>query len=160
MWVMRDDPAAEAWRAMWVLTHNPETMDRLRQGAESLGLTMAVGKALLGLDPDEPMSMRQLAGALRCDNSYVTSVADALEERGFAYRQAHPSDRRIKVLVLSPEGKKARRRLEQIRGVPPAAFSVLTEKESQKLAALLAKVQQGAAAADAGARDRSLPPTG
>jgi DNA-binding MarR family transcriptional regulator len=157
---MEHDPAAQAWQAMWVLAHNPESMDRLRQGAESLGVTMAVGKALLHLDPDEPMSMRQLAGALRCDNSYVTSVADALEERGFACRQAHPSDRRIKVLVLSSEGRKARRRLEQIRDVPPAAFSVLTEKESQKLATLLAKVQRQAAAEESGAGEGSLPRTG
>jgi DNA-binding MarR family transcriptional regulator len=160
MWAMREDPASGAWQAMWVLAHNPETMDRLRQGAEALGLTMAVGKALLRLDPDEPMSMRKLACALRCDNSYVTSVADALEERGLAYRQPHPSDRRVKVLVLSPAGKKARRRLEQIRDVPPAAFSALTEKETQKLAALLAKVQDRAAVGEPGPRDPSLPRTG
>jgi DNA-binding MarR family transcriptional regulator len=145
---MQHDPAAAAWRSMFALAHNPETLDRLRRQLETLGLTVGVGKALFRLTPGLPVSMRQLAGALRCDNSYVTTVVDALEERGLAHRQPHPSDRRIKVIVLSEEGVEVRRRLEEIRSIPPAAFDVLNAEEAADLAALLAKIEARAAAGD------------
>ena len=51
---------------------------------------------------DEPMSMSALADRLGIDASYVTTIADQLEERGLIERQPHPTDRRIKSLALTP----------------------------------------------------------
>ncbi|HZD66526.1 MAG TPA: MarR family transcriptional regulator, partial [Acidimicrobiales bacterium] len=96
--------AGEAWRQLRALATDPEVLARLREEFEALGLTLGVAKALLRLSPTEPNAMRQLAGALHCDNSYVTTVVDALEERGLARREAHPRDRRVKVVVLTAAG--------------------------------------------------------
>src|SRR5215207_7088302 len=56
---------------------------------------------------------RELAGRLRCDPSWVTSLADDLERRGLAERTADPSDRRVKVLRLTGEGAGVRDRLAE-----------------------------------------------
>ena len=55
---------------------------------------------------DEPMSMSALAERLGIDASYVTTIADQLEERGLIERRPHPTDRRIKSLALTPEGRR------------------------------------------------------
>jgi DNA-binding MarR family transcriptional regulator len=70
-----------------------------------------VARAVLSLG--EPTPMRELAGRLRCDPSWVTSLADDLERRGLAERTADPSDRRVKVLRLTGEGAAVRDRLAE-----------------------------------------------
>ena len=60
---------------------------------------------------DEPMSMSALADRLGIDASYVTTIADQLEERGLIERQPHPTDRRIKSLALTAEGRRLREQL-------------------------------------------------
>lgn len=60
---------------------------------------------------------------LGCDNSYVTPLVDALEKRGLAVRQPHPTDRRIKVIVLTGQGLELAKRVQLADTTPPAAFS-------------------------------------
>lgn len=50
--------------------------------------------------------MGELAGQLHCDASNITGLADRLEHRGLVERRPSPGDRRVKVLVLTPEGKR------------------------------------------------------
>lgn len=126
---------------MRALAHDPLIMETMRQELEAVGLTMGVAKAMLRLNPGRPTSMRHLAGELRCDNSYITTVVDALEQRGLATREAHPTDRRIKVIVLTDEGEQTRKRVEEIMLRPPPAFSSLSGPETAQLAALLKKLQ-------------------
>src|SRR5262249_46233068 len=54
-----------------------------------------------------------LGQRLHCDPSFVTMIADALEQRGLAKREANPADRRIKNLVLTPSGLEVKAKLEQ-----------------------------------------------
>jgi DNA-binding MarR family transcriptional regulator len=72
-------------------------------------LTLKHSFALHALD--EPMAMNALAERLGIDASYVTTIADQLEERGLIERQPHPTDRRVKSLALTPEGRQLRERL-------------------------------------------------
>jgi DNA-binding MarR family transcriptional regulator len=62
---------------------------------------------------DTPMAMKDLGRKMHCDPSFVTAVADMLEKRGLARREAHPGDRRIKNLILTGDGCEFRSRLEQ-----------------------------------------------
>jgi DNA-binding MarR family transcriptional regulator len=55
-----------------------------------------------------PMAMRDLGRKMHCDPSFVTSIADLLEKRGLARREAGTADRRIKNLVLTSAGTKLR----------------------------------------------------
>jgi DNA-binding MarR family transcriptional regulator len=51
-----------------------------------------------------PRAMGELAEVLSCDASNVTGIVDRLEARGLVERRVVPDDRRVKRLVLTPEG--------------------------------------------------------
>jgi DNA-binding MarR family transcriptional regulator len=106
---------------------------------------MSVAKSLFHIIPDEPEPMRVLAERWRCDASYITAIVDDLEELGLAQRQAHPGDRRIKTVALTPKGIKLRAALMALLSVPPAAFGALTATEQRQLRDLLAKVTAASA---------------
>lgn len=84
--------------------------------------------------------MRELADHWGCDASYVTSIADALEERGLAERRPHPSDRRIKMIALTDAGTLARDRAFDLLYDPPTSFRALSGAEQRELRDLLRKV--------------------
>jgi DNA-binding MarR family transcriptional regulator len=48
--------------------------------------------------------MRALAREWRCDASTATWIVDRLEGKGLAERRAHATDRRVKLVVLTPRG--------------------------------------------------------
>ena len=60
---------------------------------------------------DAVVSMKELAQQMGCDASFVTTVADTLERRGFVRREPSQRDRRVKNLVLTEEGIAAKERL-------------------------------------------------
>jgi DNA-binding MarR family transcriptional regulator len=72
-------------------------------------LSAVQAKVLLVLQPDAPMTMRSIAGALQYDASNLTGVVDRLEEAGAVRRQPHASDRRAKGVVLTAQGQRVRR---------------------------------------------------
>ena len=84
-----------------------EAMGELVEGVigkvEQLGQRFGVPgfcvKALQALA--SPMAMRDLGKLMHCDPSFVTAIADLLEKRGLARREASTVDRRIKNLVLT-----------------------------------------------------------
>src|ERR1700731_3150462 len=43
---------------------------------------------------DGPLAMKELGQRMHCDPSFVTGIADMLEERGLAVRDPDPPDRR------------------------------------------------------------------
>ena len=116
-------------------------MRRIWEGAEQRlapsGLTMKHSWALHALD--EPMSMRGLAERLGIDASYVTAIADQLEERGLIERRAHPSDRRIKSLALTDEGRRVREGILVDLWTTVPSLAGLTIAERHELRRLLEK---------------------
>jgi DNA-binding MarR family transcriptional regulator len=62
---------------------------------------------------DSVLSMKELAQHMGCDASFITTVADTLERRGFVRREPSQRDRRVKNLVLTEEGIGAKERLMQ-----------------------------------------------
>lgn len=104
-----------------------------------LDLTEALANVLWHLDPGvPPPSMRAMATTLGCDPSTVTFLTDRLEERGLTRRQASATDRRIKVITLTPEGVRARARLvDAVDTRSPLAR--LSREEQERLHELLAK---------------------
>ena len=105
-------------------------------------------KALHTLDC--PMAMKELGRRMHCDPSFVTVIADGLEQRGLARREAHPGDRRIKNLVLTDEGTELRQRVERELAAEMPWSKVLNTQEREQLLALLRKM---ASAGDAAAPD-------
>jgi DNA-binding MarR family transcriptional regulator len=60
---------------------------------------------------DGALPMKELAQRMGCDASFITVVADALEQHGLVRREPSQRDRRVKNLVLTPEGIAAKKRL-------------------------------------------------
>ncbi len=57
---------------------------------------------------DEPVSMRAFAEELACDPSNVTGLVDRVERLGLVDRVPDPGDRRIRMLTLTPKGRRLR----------------------------------------------------
>lgn len=79
--------------------------------AERFNVPVSCMKAIRRLDA--AVTMKDLGQRLHCDPSFVTMIADALEQRGLAKREPNPADRRIKNLVLTPRGQEVKATIEQ-----------------------------------------------
>lgn len=81
---------------------------------------------------DGAISMKELGARIHCDASFITAIADMLEERGLARREIDPVDRRIKKLVLTDKGAQLRARLvdELFEDVPGIRTLDPSERES------------------------------
>ncbi len=132
--------AREAWRLIGELIFGGEMTERMVRASAEAGISPGHLKSMFHLEPGNGVPMRDLAEHWRCDASYVTSVADALEDRGFARRLPHPSDRRIKMIALTEEGVAARERAYELLFEPPASMSALTPAEQRQLRDLLRKI--------------------
>ena len=121
---------------------NGEAHDRVHRVCAELDLSPPLLKAFvhLGDDPDGALRMSDLATHWGCDASWVTTIADGLQERGLAERLPHPTDRRVRTIVLTEEGRARRNRALELLSQPPSAFGVLTGAEQRQLRDLLRKV--------------------
>ena len=130
--------AGEAWRRIfdffWM--HRDSQMDVLRE----LGLTPGHMKALFVLDLDEPRPMGALADALSCDASTGTWLVDGLEEKGIVERQALPTDRRVKTVVLTPLGAKTKAALLERLYDPPESLLELDATDLDALVEVFRKL--------------------
>src|SRR5439155_11709945 len=82
--------------------------ERLNAAAAAAGLSPVPAWALVQLDPDHPISQKELAARLHCNPSTVVDSTDRLEEAALVTRRPNPADRRVNVLVLTLRGKQAR----------------------------------------------------
>jgi DNA-binding MarR family transcriptional regulator len=92
----------------------------------------------------ESLPLGALAGRLSCVKSNVTQLIDRLEADGLVNRAADPNDRRSRLAVLTAAGRKAFEEGSRIQQQAERdVFSGLTVEESQQLAALIGKIDQG-----------------
>ena len=133
---VRLEPAAEAWSLMTEL-FQAHGRPRLSAVAAEFELSPPQAMALLRLDPGEGMPMRRLACALHCDTSNVTGIVDRLEDRGLVERRADPADRRVKRLVLTPEGAALHEALRTRLVQPPEPLQQLSAGEQRVLRDLM-----------------------
>jgi DNA-binding MarR family transcriptional regulator len=139
--VGRDDDARTAWRAVADLFVGDENHDRFHRAADAAGVPHPGAlKLLLALEPGDPPSMRELAVAMRCDASWVTSLVDALEAPGLAARVVSPTDRRVKRVQITENGIEAKARAMDVLAQPPKAIEKLSAAEVKTLATILTKL--------------------
>ena len=149
--------------------HGDQVEDEILDAvAELIGRIMALGeniaqrlsvpgpflKALHMLEC--PMAMKDLGKKMHCDPSFVTVIADMLEKRGLARREAHAGDRRIKNIVLTGEGLDLKHRIEHEMAVRMPWSSALTRDERVELLRLIRKMlRDDAPPGDAAAAPRA-----
>lgn len=137
---MNDSPAAQAWRSMRELLTTGVGHQQIVRASNEAGVSPGLLKMSMHLSRDEPLAMRELARRFSVDASYITSVVDGLEQAGIAERRPHPSDRRIKTVVLTERGADVLARVEAVISQPPPAFDVLSPDEQAQLRDLLGRV--------------------
>ncbi|MDX2564686.1 MarR family winged helix-turn-helix transcriptional regulator [Streptomyces sp. NPDC087219] len=105
------------------------------------GLTSTQAKVLAQLNG--PLPMRALATLLVCDASNVTGIIDRLEARSLVRREPDPSDRRVKNVVATDEGRDIIRRVREEMQATSGALDTLDAAESTTLYELLARLRPG-----------------
>jgi DNA-binding MarR family transcriptional regulator len=117
--------------------------------AHRLGVPGVFLKALHRLDC--PMAMKELGQRMHCDPSFVTSIADMLEQRGLATRESDPADRRVKRIALTPAGLALQQRVhgEILASLPWR--QALDADERAQLLGLIRKILAAPAAVPPGA---------
>lgn len=108
--------------------------------ASEFELSAAQCHVLHRMEPGEPIAMGKLAEALACDASNVTGLVDRLESRGLVRRHVDASDRRVKVLELTPAGTRLRSTVIQRMTRPPARLDRLSLEEQQQLVKILKRL--------------------
>lgn len=137
--------AAEAWRRVRSISDDPGAIAAAHDVMRENGLTGTTLKVLSLLPLTGSLPMRELAARMGCDNSYVTSLVDSLDQLGLAGRESHPTDRRRKVIVLTEPGRQLAQRVHEMYATPPAAFATLSEAEIATLCDLLRKLDPAGA---------------
>ena len=130
----KERAAREAWRAIFdfIMATSAERNAALGRA----GLTPNDARTLASIAPiAEGRSMRSLADEWRCDASTVTWMVDRLEARGLAERRPHPSDRRSRLVALTPAGATLWSQIERAAYRPPKGLLELRERDLRDLRA-------------------------
>jgi DNA-binding MarR family transcriptional regulator len=135
----RSDAAAshDAWELLSSFVFGGWVHERMHAACASIELSPGLAKALLSLEPGHARPMGDLAGLLGCDASYATSIVDGLEGKGLVERQILPADRRVRTVMLTRAGERARDRWTAALADPPPGFASLRASDARKLRDLL-----------------------
>jgi DNA-binding MarR family transcriptional regulator len=128
--------ACDAWQLLVRLFFNQRA--NLPPLAADLDLSPAQCHVLHLIEPGRPVPMGRLAETLACDASNVTGLVDRLESRGLVRRHPSASDRRVKVLDLTPSGARLRTLLLERMTTPPEKLRRLSVKDQRALVRILA----------------------
>jgi DNA-binding MarR family transcriptional regulator len=131
------DPV-EVWRDFRTLV-----VDRLdesrRQISEATGLPFSRIRALRRLRFG-PMTLATLAEATMVDRPAATVTVDDLRARGLVVREAHPTDRRCKLVTLTSAGWEMLDRADAVVPAPPPGWADASPEEMAALARLVGRV--------------------
>jgi DNA-binding MarR family transcriptional regulator len=132
---------AKPARALWKLLRDDafaSLRDDFTARVSECSLSLSQGKLVRELA--QPQSQRELARRLHYDPSNINALADSLEARGLVERRPDASDRRFRLLALTPEGERLRTTLEDRLAQPPLFLDRLTPTEQKQLLTLLSKI--------------------
>jgi len=132
--------AEEAFDRLRRIVFEGEHVERMAALGAQTKLSPGVIKTLMRLSANDGVSMGEMARGMGCDPSYITALVDDLDLRGLATREPSPIDRRVKIIVLTADGRALAKEIDAVLSVPPASFAALTGEELEQLSGLLGKV--------------------
>lgn len=144
--VVDDAELTETWTRLMGLFMSRRNV--LFEAFAELQLTPPHGHAIITLMHGGPTRMRDMATHMACDASYITAVADRLEELGLAERRPAADDRRVKELALTPKGEQVAARLDAVFTEPPAALRELSRADQAHLSRITKLLFDGATDAE------------
>ena len=108
------------------------------RAANTIGLSGAQACTLGWTEVQMPMSA--LARVLACDASNVSQIVARLEAQGLVERTVDGDDRRVKLVRITPAGRRTYRRVRDRFGYARDALGRLDEHERHQLHRLLEKM--------------------
>jgi DNA-binding MarR family transcriptional regulator len=128
-----DGLASEAWMLLQRIAFSQRPA--FVAAAREFDLMPAQVIALRSLE--RPIPMGELARLLACDNSNVTGIIDRLEERGLVERRAAKGDRRVRLVALTPQGRRLREGVDARMAEPPPPIERLSREDQRALRDIL-----------------------
>lgn len=116
----------------------------LAEVVEPAGLKLKEYGALTVLHGEPGIEQRRLASILGIDQVSAGQMLERLEQRGLVDRRAHPTDRRVRALFLTPAGLDLRLRLRPAGlAAQQRILAPLRPEEREVLVDLLTRVVDG-----------------
>jgi MarR family transcriptional regulator, organic hydroperoxide resistance regulator len=109
------------------------TLDHQGTCLETLELTYAQAKLIWRLEASDTPSLKEAARRCGVDPSNLSSVVDQLVERGLVITRPAAHDRRIKIVRLTAEGVRLRRKLVACLAENPSIDSLSPERQDELL---------------------------
>ena len=134
----RNSEACKAWELLVKLFFSQRA--DLPSLASKFELSAAQCHVLHRMEPGQSIAMGKLAEALACDASNITGLVDRLEARGLIRRHPDATDRRVRVLELTPAGTRLRSSVIERMTQPPARLDRLSFDEQQLLVKILKRL--------------------
>jgi DNA-binding MarR family transcriptional regulator len=144
----------ERWARLLLVAF--QTYGAFEQKAADVGLTIPQALTLNVIGSQRTAAMGEVANCLRVDASNMTGVVDRLEQRGLVERRPSTDDRRIKTLVLTPDGRAVRDRLLAGLREPPPLYGTLSAADGERLSRLLAEAHGAGEDGDRLGHDSSI----
>ncbi len=109
------------------------TLDHQGTCLETLHLTYAQAKLIWRLEAGDTPSLKEAARRCGVDPSNLSSIVDQLTERGLVASRPAVHDRRVRVIRLTAEGVRLRRRLVACMSQNPTVGSLSPTQQKQLL---------------------------
>jgi MarR family transcriptional regulator, organic hydroperoxide resistance regulator len=100
---------------------------------ETLGLTYAQAKLVWRLEAGDTPSLKEAARRCGVDPSNLSGVVDQLIERGLMASRPAEHDRRVRIVRLTADGVRVRKRLLACLAQNPAVGSLSPSQQKQLL---------------------------
>jgi MarR family transcriptional regulator, organic hydroperoxide resistance regulator len=115
------------------------TLDHQGTCLDTLGLTYNQAKLLWRLEANDTPSLKELARRCGVDPSNLAGIVDQLEERKLVRSRPAEHDRRVRIIRLTGEGIRLRRRLVACLARNPS-IGALSQRKREQLLAILREV--------------------
>ncbi|MGH8103250.1 MAG: MarR family winged helix-turn-helix transcriptional regulator [bacterium] len=139
---MKKNDRITAPRLWMVITRSHRALTILaEQSIAKAGLCLTDFAALEALLHKGPLTISEIQDKVLLASGSMTAAVDRLEKLGLVVRKSSPSDRRARVVELTPEGKRlAASCFEQHAKDLEALMSALSEKEKEQAYGSLKKL--------------------
>jgi DNA-binding MarR family transcriptional regulator len=127
-----EKPAADA-ETMFSLLHAGRVVEeRLEAALADAELSFPKFTVLSFLaEANEPLTLSEIAGRMKCVRSNITQLVDRLEADGLVKRVDHPNDRRVVHAALTPLGRERQARgAERVEAMQREFAAVLTDGDA------------------------------
>jgi len=139
---MSANARVEAPRLWLVLMRCHHALSKVAERSiQESGLGLTDFAALEALLHKGPQTITEIQGRVLLASGSMTAAVDRLEKRGLIRRTSAPGDRRVKVLKLTPAGKRvAETAFGRHAAELESAMTVLSPAEKRELRAILKKL--------------------